>query len=115
LNSFFVNINLIQNIAKSIISIKIREENTKFTTFHIKSFISFKLIHNELKNITSSTFCAFITINVINEEDRINIIKANAHVKVNISFIEAFVLTFNFALKIIFSQKLSGIVDTFIS
>jgi hypothetical protein len=56
LNSFLVNKNLIQKTAKSITSINIKEENTKFTTFHIKSFMSFKLIQRELKNITSSTF-----------------------------------------------------------
>jgi hypothetical protein len=48
--------NLIQKITKNITSRKIEEENTKFTTLPIKAFISFRLIHKELKNITSSIF-----------------------------------------------------------
>jgi hypothetical protein len=47
--------NLSQNIENNITSMNIDEEKTKLTTLPINVFISFRLIHKELKNITSST------------------------------------------------------------
>gem|GEM_PF-922282 len=81
MNSFFVSRNFIQKIEKSITSTNKTSEKIIVTSFAINAFTSFRLIHRELKNITSSTVFAFITTKTINAHQSINHINAIAHIK----------------------------------
>jgi hypothetical protein len=59
-------------------------ENIKVRACHKKLFISFKFIHNDAKNDTSSTVFAFNTMNPINAPHTIKVIRAIIHRKVKI-------------------------------
>jgi hypothetical protein len=97
LKSFFVNINLNKKAIKNIISISTKIEKIHETACHIKLLISAKLIHNDAKNLTSSTVLAFITTNHKNDHQIINAINDIIHKKPSIVFV--LVVDFCFFIK----------------
>jgi len=94
---------------------KIKIEKIKLIIFTINAFISFKLIQRDLKNLTSSTLCAFNTTKVINHHHNIRAINPIAHINQKNCHIDVFLtfLTTFFSFNIddltkSFSQKLLG-------
>jgi len=94
LNSFLVSENLNKYTIKNNVSINNSIEKIIVTACHINALISFRLIHNEAKNLTSSIVFAFITMKLINQPHITNAINAIAHKNVKISLKEVFLASF---------------------